>query len=54
VEGYSARRWILIDYVNVVVHVFNGETRRFYSLETLWGDAPSERVKPRMRRPRKP
>jgi ribosome-associated protein len=53
VEGYSAGRWILIDYVNVVVHVFNGETRRFYSLETLWGDAPSERVRPRMRRPRK-
>jgi len=54
VEGRSARRWILIDYVNVVVHVFNGETRRFYSLETLWGDAPSERVRPRMRRLRKP
>jgi ribosome-associated protein len=53
VEGYSAKKWILIDYVNVVVHVFNGETRRFYSLETLWGDAPSERVRPRMRRPRK-
>jgi ribosome-associated protein len=53
VEGRSAKKWILIDYVNVVVHVFNGETRRFYSLETLWGDAPSERVRPRVRRPRK-
>jgi ribosome-associated protein len=53
VEGYSARKWILIDYVNVVVHVFNNEARRFYSLETLWGDAPSEKVRPRMRRPRK-
>jgi ribosome-associated protein len=53
VEGVSARKWILIDYVNVVVHVFNNETRRFYSLETLWGDAPSEEVKPRIRRKRK-
>ena len=44
VEGYDARHWILIDYVNVVVHVFNGDTRDFYSLETLWGDAPSEVV----------
>jgi ribosome-associated protein len=44
VEGYEARHWILIDYVNVVVHIFNGDTRDFYSLETLWGDAPSEVV----------
>ncbi|MFZ1948126.1 MAG: ribosome silencing factor [bacterium] len=50
VEGLSARKWILIDYVNIVVHVFNSETRRFYSLETLWGDAPSEDVKPKTRR----
>jgi ribosome-associated protein len=53
VEGLGARKWILIDYVNVVVHVFNSETRRFYSLETLWGDAPSEDVKPKARRARK-
>lgn len=53
VEGMSARKWILIDYVDVVVHVFNSETRRFYSLETLWGDAPSEDVKPKIRRTRK-
>ena len=52
VEGYAAKKWILIDYVNVVVHVFSEETRRFYSLETLWGDAPTEEVKPRMRRSR--
>jgi len=50
VEGYTSRKWILIDYVDVVIHVFNSETRRFYSLETLWGDAPSEQIKPKTRR----
>ncbi len=49
VEGYSVARWILIDYVNVVVHVFNDVTRKFYSLETLWGDAPIEEIRPRVR-----
>jgi len=44
VEGYSARKWILLDFVNVVVHIFDGKTRDFYSLENLWGDAPSEDV----------
>jgi len=39
VEGYDGRRWILIDYVDVVVHVFTSETRDFYQLERLWGDA---------------
>ena len=53
VEGYSACTWILIDYVDVVIHIFNSETRKFYSLETLWGDAPSEEVAPRMPRKRK-
>jgi len=50
VEGYTSRKWILVDYVDVVVHVFNSETRRFYSLETLWGDAPSEEVTPKTTR----
>jgi ribosome-associated protein len=53
VEGYSACTWILIDYVDVVIHIFNSETRKFYSLETLWGDAPTEEVKPRIRKARK-
>lgn len=44
VEGLTGRTWVLLDYVDVVVHVFHGETRRFYSLETLWGDAPVTRV----------
>lgn len=41
-EGYDARRWILLDYVNVVVHVFDEETRDYYQLERLWGDAKTE------------
>ena len=39
VEGYSALNWVLIDYVDIVVHVFQRETREFYKLERLWGDA---------------
>jgi ribosome-associated protein len=38
-EGYSALQWILIDYVNVVVHVMLPETRKFYKLEEMWSDA---------------
>jgi ribosome-associated protein len=44
VEGLEGRRWVLLDFVDVVVHVFYGDTRAFYGLETLWGDAPTERV----------
>lgn len=38
VEGYQTAQWILLDYSNVLVHVFYGQTREFYSLERLWGD----------------
>lgn len=41
-EGYEVRSWILLDYVNVVVHVFLPETRSYYALDKLWGDAPVE------------
>jgi ribosome-associated protein len=42
VEGLEGSRWILIDCYSVVVHVFLPETREFYGLERLWGDAPRE------------
>lgn len=38
-EGRSEARWILLDYGDVIVHLFHYETRRFYNLERLWGDA---------------
>lgn len=40
VEGYSRAQWVLLDYGDLVVHVFQEEPRRFYALERLWGDAP--------------
>jgi ribosome-associated protein len=41
-EGYDEGSWILQDFVDFVVHVFLPETRAYYSLETLWSDAPYE------------
>jgi ribosome-associated protein len=38
-EGYNNKTWVLLDYVDVVVHVFNDDKREFYALESLWGDA---------------
>ena len=43
-EGYRACRWILLDYVDIVVHIFLKEVREFYALEKLWGDAPVEEI----------
>ena len=41
VEGLRAGRWVLIDYIDLVIHVFHPAQRAFYQLEQLWGDAPS-------------
>ncbi len=40
-EGVTEGRWILLDYLDVVVHIFTPETREFYRLEQLWGEAPA-------------
>ncbi|HWZ84895.1 MAG TPA: ribosome silencing factor [Thermoanaerobaculia bacterium] len=42
VEGMQTANWILMDYGDVVFHVFQEEARRFYALERMWGDAPND------------
>lgn len=44
-EGYSSLRWVLLDYVDVIAHVFQKEAREFYDLERLWGDAQFIKMK---------
>ncbi len=44
VEGYDRADWILMDFFNFIVHVFTPQTRDFYSLERLWGDAEGRDV----------
>jgi ribosome-associated protein len=44
VEGLPGARWILMDYLDVVVHVFVPDTREYYRLEQLWGEAPAVAV----------
>ena len=39
IEGNENQEWVLIDYVDVVVHVFQRESREYYDIENLWGDA---------------
>ena len=41
VEGLESRRWVLLDYIDFVVHVFHEKTREYYMLDRLWGDARS-------------
>jgi ribosome-associated protein len=43
-EGFEARRWVLLDSVDVVVHVFHARAREYYLLDKLWGDAAREDV----------
>lgn len=44
-EGYSSLRWVLLDYVDVIAHVFQKDAREFYDLERLWGDAQFIKMK---------
>jgi ribosome-associated protein len=43
-EGQQGGHWVLVDYVNIVVHVMQPETRKFYKLEEMWGDADTEEI----------
>jgi ribosome-associated protein len=43
-EGQENKEWILLDYVDVVVHIFKKDRRQFYALEELWGDAQIEHI----------
>lgn len=44
IEGYGHNRWVLLDYVDVVAHVFKTSEREFYNLERLWADAPTQEL----------
>lgn len=46
VEGQNNSEWILMDYVNVVVHIFQKHVREFYDIESLWGDAKITQISP--------
>ena len=46
VEGLRGGRWVLVDYVDFVVHIFHPAAREFYQLERLWGDAPVRVLEP--------
>ena len=43
-EGLTALSWVLMDYVDVVVHIFKKESREYYNIEKLWGDAPTYEI----------
>jgi ribosome-associated protein len=47
-EGFAQRQWIILDYVDVVVHIFQKDIRKIYNLEKLWGDAKIEVVKDKL------
>jgi ribosome-associated protein len=44
VEGVTESRWILMDYLDAVIHIFTPDARSYYRLEQLWGDAPSQTI----------
>jgi len=50
IEGYDESRWILLDYGDVVIHLFEPETRKYYAIEELWGQAKRVPLQPRLPR----
>jgi len=54
VEGYERAEWVLLDYFDFIVHIFNRETRLFYALDRLWGSAPRIMPAERDTRPASP
>ena len=44
-EGYQNMKWVLIDYVNIVINIFNEKSRNYYNIERLWADAEIELIK---------
>jgi len=46
VEGLGRAQWVLMDYLDAVVHIFTPATREFYRLEQLWGEAPARQIEP--------
>ena len=44
IEGKENAEWVLLDYVDVVAHIFYREAREFYNIEGLWADAPTEKI----------
>jgi ribosome-associated protein len=49
-EGYQESRWVVLDYLSIIVHIFDEETRSFYDLEHLWADAAKLNLKPAKKR----
>jgi ribosome-associated protein len=52
-EGWDARQWIIIDFVDLVVHIFLESAREFYNLERLWADAPTEVIEDQLLKPKR-
>ena len=50
VEGLAAADWVLVDFGDVILHVFHEQVREFFDLESLWGDAPRKSFRPKPRK----
>ena len=51
IEGFENQSWILIDYFDVIIHVFKNETRQYYNIEKLWDDAPTKKYQDEKTKP---